>query len=177
MALTVFGIKDQTTKADSIMLKKAVYSVIDLFAGPGGLGEGFASLRYPTDPNRLAFKTAISIEKDPWAHRTLRLRHFYSEFRPESVPEEYYRYLGGDISLDELYSCYPEQAKRSQHTAWLCTLGEEPPEKVKTRIREALNGEQKWVLVGGPPCQAYSLIGRSRMSGNPDFEYDPRHLL
>ncbi len=49
--------------------------VIDLFAGPGGLGEGFSSLR-DTSGNPI-FQTIISIEKDELAHKTLRLRSFF----------------------------------------------------------------------------------------------------
>jgi DNA (cytosine-5)-methyltransferase 1 len=153
------------------------YPVIDLFAGPGGLGEGFASLRRPSNPDQYAFKTTISIEKDPVAHRTLQLRHFFRQFTLASVPDDYYRYLEGSITLEELYGRYPEAASHAKETAWLCTLGEEPYDNVKSRISDALDGQRKWALVGGPPCQAYSKAGRSRMRGNPDFEEDPRHFL
>ena len=160
------------------MLKdQSMYSVIDLFAGPGGLGEGFASLRHRNNAHQYAFRTAISIEKDPLAHRTLQLRHFYREFKPDSVPSEYYQYLEGIIPLEELYGHYPDATSQAKRMAWLCTLGEEPKEIVQERINTALKGQKKWVLVGGPPCQAYSLVGRSRMSGNPEFQADPRHLL
>lgn len=159
------------------MKDNIAYPIIDLFAGPGGLGEGFASLRQPENSNQNAFRTAISIEKDPSAHRTLQLRHFYRQFKPDTVPDDYYQYLEGTINLEELYSRNPEVSSQAKDTAWLCTLGEEPAENVKKRIDKALNGQQKWALVGGPPCQAYSLVGRSRMSGNPEFESDPRHLL
>ena len=155
----------------------AVYPVIDLFAGPGGLGEGFASLLHPRNSGQCAFRTAVSIEKDPSAHRTLQLRHFFRRFTPETIPDDYYLYLEGTISLEDLYSRYPEAALDAERTAWQCTLGEEPHENVETRITEALAGSKKWVLVGGPPCQAYSLAGRSRMSGQENFEKDPRHFL
>lgn len=159
------------------MKNNTIYPVIDLFAGPGGLGEGFASLYHPGNPHHHAFRTAISIEKDPFAHRTLQLRHFYREFTPDTVPDDYYQYLKGAISLEKLYSRHPEAAANTQHTAWLCELGEEPHKNVKRRIAQALKGHKKWVLVGGPPCQAYSLVGRSRMMGKPDFEDDERHFL
>lgn len=159
-------------------MKNAVsYPVVDLFAGPGGLGEGFASLRQPQKPGHYAFRTSLSIEKDPSAHRTLQLRHFYRAFTPDTIPDTYYQYLEGTISLEELYRRHPEEASHAEHTAWLCTLGEEPRKNVKHRISEALNGQKKWVLVGGPPCQAYSQVGRSRMKRDPDFEADPRHFL
>jgi DNA (cytosine-5)-methyltransferase 1 len=65
--------------------------VIDLFAGPGGLGEGFAA--FQTTDGRQPFKIALSIEKDPYAHQTLTLRSFFRQFTPEAAPEEYYTYL------------------------------------------------------------------------------------
>lgn len=159
------------------MKDNTVYPVIDLFAGPGGLGEGFASLHHRKNRNSYAFRTALSIEKDPSAHRTLQLRHFYREFPSDAAPDDYYQYLGGAITLEELYSHHPVVASNAEHTAWLCELGDEPHENVRRRITEALNGHRKWALVGGPPCQAYSRAGRSRMKGNPDFEDDPRHFL
>ncbi len=159
------------------MANEDVYPVVDLFAGPGGLGEGFASLRHPKDRNRYIFRTAISIEKDPHAHRTLQLRHFYRSFLPDNVHEDYYRYLEGSIGLEELYKRHTQEHLQAQQTAWLCVLGEEPHANVKGRIARALADHHKWVLVGGPPCQAYSKAGRSRMKGNPEFESDPRHFL
>ena len=51
--------------------------IIDLFAGPGGLGEGFASLRCRLRP---LFKIGLSIEKDFFAHQTLELRAFFRQF-------------------------------------------------------------------------------------------------
>ncbi len=52
-------------------------------------------------------------------------------------------------------------------------------EKVRNRIKEALNGASTWLLIGGPPCQAYSLVGRSRMRGQNKRKYreDRRHFL
>lgn len=64
--------------------------VIDLFAGPGGLGEGFSAF---DDPGFSPFKIGISIEKDAFAHQTLRLRSFYRQFAKEDVPSAYYEVL------------------------------------------------------------------------------------
>jgi DNA (cytosine-5)-methyltransferase 1 len=154
-----------------------VYPLVDLFAGPGGLGEGFASLPTSSSANSYAFRTAISIEKDVIAHQTLQLRHFFRQFPRGAAPNEYYQYLENRISLDELYAWYPDEAGRAGETAWQCTLGEEPRENVRERIEAAVNGHRKWVLVGGPPCQVYSLAGRSSMKGVADFDKDPRHTL
>jgi len=59
--------------------------VIDLFAGPGGLGEGFASLRAG---KRRAFHSVLSIEKDPAAHRTLKLRAFTRQFPDGQIHDD-----------------------------------------------------------------------------------------
>ena len=57
------------------------YPVIDLFAGPGGLSEGFAACE--------DFDVALSIEKDPIAHQTLELRAFFRQFARPDVPDAY----------------------------------------------------------------------------------------
>ncbi|NTV51217.1 MAG: DNA cytosine methyltransferase [Desulfobulbaceae bacterium] len=159
------------------MSNRVSYPVIDLFAGPGGLGEGFASLINPKGIRDYAFKTVLSIEKDSFAHATLQLRHFFREFQADLVTEDYYRYLYDEISLTDLYQRNPREYESAQNTAWQCVLGEEPQENVKNRILKALNGDKNWVLVGGPPCQAYSLVGRSRMMGLEKYKDDPRHFL
>ena len=143
--------------------------IIDIFAGPGGLGEGFSSLKND-DNNQRRFKIKLSIEKDYYAHQTLKLRSFFRQFNINDVPKEYYQFIRGEISLDDLYNAYPEQTANAAAEAWCATLGK-PDEKdtngvtneeVDQRIIEALEGENNWVLIGGPPCQAYSLVGRAR---------------
>lgn len=59
--------------------------VVDLFAGPGGLGEGFSSIRN-SDGSKV-FDIRLSIEKDPVAHRTLSLRALFRSFKKEDVPD------------------------------------------------------------------------------------------
>jgi DNA (cytosine-5)-methyltransferase 1 len=56
-------------------------------------------------------------------------------------------------------------------------LGEDTREESDALIRKALRGESNWVLVGGPPCQAYSLVGRSRRANDEAFEEDKKHFL
>lgn len=151
--------------------------VIDLFAGPGGLGEGFSAFR--TGQKRV-FKIALSIERDKSARETLRLRSFFRQFLDE-VPKSYYDFLRGTKTLEELYQQHPTEAARADEEAWLAELGN--PERYSTseidnRIERALDGAAKWVLIGGPPCQAYSLVGRSRMAQERErHEQDRRHFL
>ena len=148
--------------------------VIDLFAGPGGLGEGFSSFK--SDKVK-PFKIKISIEKEKFAHQTLILRSFYRQFK--KVPEEYYEYLRGKISKEELYLKYPVETKKALAEAYWAELGGEdfPHHKIIGKIRKQLKKPKNSIVIGGPPCQAYSLVGRSTLSKNEEFENDPRHNL
>lgn len=151
------------------------YPIVDLFAGPGGLGEGFAGV---TDPRgTIRFSNAVSIEKNKFAYATLLLRHFFRAFPPGNVPNEYYRYLDGEIETEELFRAYPEELSEAQLSARKITLGSENHEAVRKIIDDRLAGQRKWALIGGPPCQAYSIAGRSRMTGDPEFSTDKRHFL
>lgn len=151
------------------------YMVVDLFAGPGGLGEGFAG--YKNASGQAVFKTVSSIEKDQDAHNTLLLRHFFRSFRYEDVPESYYQYLAGEIAKDALIKQHPEQWLEASSSALHISLGPSNHDKVKTLINRRIGNSKKWVLVGGPPCQAYSLVGRSRRMNDPAFEQDEKHFL
>ncbi len=154
---------------------KKIYPVIDLFAGPGGLGEGFSVIR--SRAKTPVFLPVASFECDQYAHQTLRLRHFFRLF-DLNTPLEYYQYLAGKITLAELAGAYPFQWEEANLSACRATLGkEETHEAVKKLINDRLKGQRKWVLVGGPPCQAYSLVGRSRRAQDPDFEQDEKQLL
>lgn len=137
--------------------------VIDVFAGPGGLGEGFNA--FESQNGEYPFKTALSIEMDTLAHRTLRLRSFFRQFRRDCVPDTYYRYIQGQIALEELIASAAVQWQAAEDESWLAELGSRrfPPRLVDSRIRKALGRNfSTWVLLGGPPCQAYSIIGRSK---------------
>jgi DNA (cytosine-5)-methyltransferase 1 len=154
-------------------------SIIDLFAGPGGLGEGFS--RWRKGDGQPAFKIRLSIEMDPLAHRTLLLRSFYRQFDPAQVPNSYYQYLRGEVIRAELEQKFQTQFNAAREEAWQATLGKTDPEEVSLRISSALGRDRdNWLLIGGPPCQAYSLVGRSRMvgrMGREEFEKDHRHFL
>lgn len=147
--------------------------IIDLFAGPGGLSEGFTAHK-----GACRFHVALSVEKDAAAHRTLELRSFFRQFTPSQVPELYYRYIrDGGIAREELFKAFPEAAQAACDVAWHATLGEMPMSEVVGRVETSLGGAGHWVLLGGPPCQAYSIAGRARMKGMERFKTDHRHTL
>jgi DNA (cytosine-5)-methyltransferase 1 len=153
--------------------------VIDLFAGPGGLGEGFSSIL--DDNGKRVFEIKLSIEKDKNAHETLMLRSFTRQFPMGNIPPEYYDYVKendqnkGSEKLEKLKELYPEKWEKAQEEAWHFELphdegytNKEIIEKhniIDKKIKRILQNNKDWVLIGGPPCQAYSLVGRSRNRG------------
>ncbi len=161
------------------MTSRKTIPVIDLFAGPGGLGEGFSSIIDNEGNPRFSLK--LSAEKDPVAHRTLSLRSFFRKFGPGKVPDCYYAHIRGEISRDELFE-HPDAkgaAKEALAEALKFELGQDDPKKLDSLIKTALGGADDWVLIGGPPCQAYSVAGRSRRTRESleKFESDEKHFL
>ena len=144
--------------------------VIDLFAGPGGLGEGFSAVKHL---NKSTFKIKLSIEKDENAHKTLELRSFIRNFYEGGIPDEYYTLLEEpNLKKKEelktvLFTKYPKEYQKAKKEAWKAELGSKnfPPDIVDLRINGALGDTKDWVLIGGPPCQAYSIAGRARVGG------------
>ncbi|WP_417238764.1 DNA cytosine methyltransferase [Bizionia sp.] len=152
--------------------KTSKIPIIDLFAGPGGLGEGFMSLK--NDEGKSIFDIKLSIEKDINAHKTLTLRSFYRQFVKDNkrVPEDYYNALREsdlskrEILIEEMLDNYDE-GTIARKEAKLIELGSEnwPSKTVDKIIKDQLEDNNNWVLIGGPPCQAYSNVGRSRVGG------------
>jgi DNA (cytosine-5)-methyltransferase 1 len=150
--------------------------IVDLFAGPGGLGEGFSSLDD-------SFEIVVSAEMDPHARATLQLRAYFRLLQKEK-PEclnDYYRFCNGEANEP-----YTEETQdlwlKSLEEARQIKLGSEEGNKeldqsiISAKLKE---NNDHWVLIGGPPCQAYSLVGRARNKGNCEYraEEDHRHFL
>jgi DNA (cytosine-5)-methyltransferase 1 len=123
---------------------------LDLFAGGGGLSEGFI---------RAGFQPVAHVEMDPSACYTLKTRmarHWLVENNREEV---YIKYLNNLISREELYNSIPKNILSSIINA---EIGEKTLSGIFSKINE-LNGKNRIdLIIGGPPCQAYSLVGRSR---------------
>lgn len=161
------------------MSKHKPIPVIDLFAGPGGLGEGFSSI-LDVDRNSY-FSLKVSAEKNPTAHKTLSLRLLYRKFPKGQAPDCYYDHIRNAISREALFA-HPDAAEAGQEAleeARNFELGKDDPEDLDRRIQAALGGADDWVLIGGPPCQAYSIAGRSRRTRESleKFESDEKHFL
>ncbi len=156
--------------------------VIDLFAGPGGLGEGFSSLKIK---GKNIFKIALSIEKESSAYRTLLLRAVFRQFAHKNVPEAYYSFLRGELGKtpeEQLYKLpeFQDALINAKQEAQQITLGEHNQQDIYKKINNVLSNEE-CILIGGPPCQAYSLVGRSRNYGSKQKQYsasdDHRNFL
>jgi DNA (cytosine-5)-methyltransferase 1 len=152
-------------------------NVIDLFAGPGGLGEGFSCL----GKRKKRFKIRMSVEMEVSAHKTLELRAFVRQF-PEP-PWDYYDYLRGTISREELFGRYSAEAAIAVEETLNAPRelgGRQDDELIYSRLRSLKRKHDgPWVVIGGPPCQAYSLVGRARNRGVKGYrpEEDKRHFL
>ncbi len=157
------------------------FPVIDLFAGPGGLGEGFAA--FENSEGTHPFSIRLAVEKDIHAHATLLLRCFFRQFAPDAAPDEYYQYLQGKISRADLFKRFPKEAEFASNVALLRELGRDNT-TIYRYIQKviAAENERPWVMTGGPPCQLYSVVGRSRLAAKrkndtEKYEEDRRHIL
>lgn len=158
--------------------------VIDLFAGPGGLGEGFSAFKLNQESK---FRICLSIEKDPSAYRTLRLRSFFRKIPFDKLKDAYVEFAKSDRTEDDeqrLFSYYRSKKKEVDREVLCKELGNAKFSEtdIDRHIEDRLSGQRIWVLIGGPPCQAYSVAGRSRMSrlrknNLEKFEKDERHRL
>jgi DNA (cytosine-5)-methyltransferase 1 len=155
--------------------------VVDLFAGPGGLSEGFSSLEVSRGlGSRYPFHIALSVEKEPFAHKTLRLRAYFRLLLQSGKSlDQYYGYVAGKFRVP-----YAADTKglweKADLEALNLEIGSEASGRIlHDRVRQIAKSHTHWVLIGGPPCQAYSLVGRARNKGIEGYkaEEDERHFL
>jgi DNA (cytosine-5)-methyltransferase 1 len=123
---------------------------IDLFAGAGGLSEGFI---------REGFNPIAHIEMNKEAADTLKTRMAFQYLNANNKVSKYYSYLNSEVTRDDLWNSIPEE-----HI--LSVINSEITKKTIESIFENIDGrlgsKKVDVIIGGPPCQAYSLVGRSR---------------
>jgi DNA-methyltransferase (dcm) len=152
-----------------MFVKNAKLCFIDLFAGAGGLSEGFI---------QSGFNPVAHIEMNAMACSTLETRSCYYYLKSERKLGIYYNYLRGNITRTEFLNYIPENVLK---TIMCVEMSERTITGIFDRIDEVMNEDgttQIDVVVGGPPCQAYSLVGRAQSShmGTP-MEQDPRNNL
>lgn len=136
---------------------------IDLFAGAGGFAEGF---------KRAGFEPLAHVEIDPAACFTLKTRLSYHYLKENNKLDIYIKYLKGEISRDLLYSVIPSHILESVINL---SIGNENNFKIFQIIEKLVGRKDIDVIIGGPPCQAYSLAGRARDKNG--MQGDPRNYL
>jgi DNA (cytosine-5)-methyltransferase 1 len=148
---------------------KKNYHAIDLFAGCGGLSEGFIQAGY---------EVIAQVEMDKWACETLSTRHLYHALRKIGKNYLYHKYLKGEISKEYLLNKFPEIRQIVSSCVIQAKFGETKFDEITKKIESSMTFHRASrfnVVVGGPPCQPYSLVGRSR---DPDrMKNDERHFL
>ena len=123
---------------------------LDLFAGAGGLSEGFIQAGYTP---------VAHVEMDKAACNTLKTRMAFHWLTANGMASIYNRYIKGEITRDALYSSVPKDLLASVLNY---EISEESLPEIFEKIDNLLAGERLDLIVGGPPCQAYSLAGRAR---------------
>lgn len=123
---------------------------IDLFAGAGGLSEGFI---------REKFEPVAHVEMSAEAADTLKTRIAFHHFSQKKNLTKYYSYLQQDISRNELWDSIPQHLLESVINE---EISDNTIESIFEKIDSQLDEKKVDVIIGGPPCQAYSLVGRSR---------------
>ena len=123
---------------------------LDLFAGAGGLSEGFT---------RAGYEPVAHVEMDVAACYTLRTRAAYHWLKRENKLDIYNRYLNGVITRDQFYKEIPQNVL---DTVLNYEISSDTLPQIFEDVDKLLNGEKLDLIIGGPPCQAYSLAGRSR---------------
>ncbi|MDR0630685.1 MAG: DNA cytosine methyltransferase [Holosporales bacterium] len=139
---------------------------IDLFAGAGGLSEGFI---------RAGYTSLAHIEMDKYACNTLKTRAAFHWLKANNQLQKYTKYLQEKQEKEDgskLWSQVPQEIIDSVIHE---TINEETIEEIFAKVDKLKGEKQIDILIGGPPCQAYSVIGRARMKEK--VLDDPRNEL
>ncbi|MDE1874542.1 MAG: DNA cytosine methyltransferase [Patescibacteria group bacterium] len=138
--------------------------VLDLFAGAGGLSEGFI---------RAGCEIVGHIEMDKNSCDTLITRMMYHSLLKKGALEDYKKYVIGEVDRDTLIEKHG--LEKEKNSVICAEVGQKNYKELIRRVKKELNGEQVDIIVGGPPCQAYSHIGRARDERN--MKWDHRKFL
>ncbi|HNY44733.1 MAG TPA: DNA (cytosine-5-)-methyltransferase [Bacteroidales bacterium] len=123
---------------------------IDLFSGAGGLSEGFI---------RAGFNPVAHVEIDKAACNTLITRTAYHHLKKSENLQPYIDYIQNKITRTELYSLIPKNQKESVINM---SIGSKNNQIIFNKIDSLKREKPIDLIIGGPPCQAYSVVGRSR---------------
>ena len=162
-------VERQDVKSRENKMKKKALTFIDLFAGAGGLSEGFV---------QAGFKPVAHVEMNESACQTLVTRLGYYYLKKAKRLNVYYDYLAGRIERDAFLDFIPDDIKKSV----ICEkMSDETLPGLFKKIDEIIKNNRFGgidIVIGGPPCQAYSLVGRAQSSHmETPMSEDPRNDL
>lgn len=147
-------------------MKRNSLNFIDLFAGAGGLSEGFM---------QTGFNPIAHVEMNSYAAETLKTRACYYYLKKRRRLNIYFDYLRGNITKDQLYGQVPNDVLKT-------VINKEMSDRTIYDIFEEVDAimhedgiDNVDVIIGGPPCQAYSLVGRAQDAEK--MAADPRNEL
>lgn len=147
-------------------MKRNILNFIDLFAGAGGLSEGFM---------QTGFNPIAHVEMNSYAAETLKTRACYYYLKKRRRLNIYFDYLRGNITKDQLYGQVPNDVLKT-------VINKEMSDRTIYDIFEEVDAimhedglDNVDVIIGGPPCQAYSLVGRAQDAEK--MAADPRNEL
>ena len=123
-------------------------NIIDLFSGAGGLTEGFRNQRY---------KILGHVEKEKAACETLKLREVYYYLKENNKLGLYNDFLNSKTSIEDLLKHVPQE---KLNKILNFEISQENIHSIFSFFDDL--GENVDGIIGGPPCQAYSTIGRAR---------------
>jgi DNA (cytosine-5)-methyltransferase 1 len=141
---------------------------IDLFAGAGGLSEGFIKEGY--------FPVA-HVEKDRNACDTLKTRTAYHYLKDDYSLPVYQDYIIKQLDRNKLYQEVPQALINTIINKEITNDTVESIFEIINHNLKTFNKSNIDLILGGPPCQAYSIIGRARVRDEEKKQNDPRLFL
>ena len=147
-------------------MPKKKYTFIDLFAGAGGLSEGFV---------RAGFSPIAHIEMDKYACETLKTRTAYHYLEENHKLHIYRKYLQEKKEGENGQKLWKQVPAAVIDSVIHATIGSSTIESIFKKVDNLKGKNSIDLIIGGPPCQAYSIVGRSRIGKN--VEKDPRNEL
>lgn len=142
------------------------FTFIDLFAGAGGLSEGFI---------RAGFTPIAHIEMNQDACNTLKTRAAFHYLKVEGKLSVYEDYLKNKVEKTDGTDLWSKVPKNITEKVICAAIGEKNIGDIFFNVDKLKGSRCVDIIIGGPPCQAYSVAGRARMG--KDVENDPRNEL
>lgn len=139
---------------------------IDLFAGAGGLSEGFI---------RGGYTPLAHIEMDKYACDTLKTRAAYHWLKENNKLDIYEKYLFEKVEKEDGTKLWNQVPPEVINTVIHNEISDITLPELFNKIDTLRGDKQVDIIIGGPPCQAYSIIGRARDSEK--MKSDPRNFL